>query len=518
MTIYSGNITPNKPDSYTKEEAEELFVSKTTQINGKPLNSDITITSSDVGALPSDTVIPTVPTNISSFNNDAGYLTQHQDISGKQDVLTAGNNIDITSNVISAVVPSTTPRFSINNGNKNNQGTADILSYSGSTLSFKVDDGTNYAPLSATTGYSGEQLEKTSLSTVDVSSLANGTYNVFVPKTGTQPYLLANTIFVQAEKPADTPTDTIPQMTSNTSPYGTVTTTTTNQPNSAFYLFRQGEISDVYWGGVTYYACIGRDTPSNRTFTYTYDENYQPLAGTYQVKYTKHSSDPAQVNKISVTLTDNTSVQIWSGYTYDSLQQTFTVSSPIKSITLTASGSINDNKNLGSLQLLKPAITAEGTLWVNNGVEPLEVQARDNNAQWQAFNDILCGTVTVASGAITAVTQPQFNKFSTVNMHNISTVAHEDIRDKIDTINTTLISVNRTGTTSYQGLTKLYDSTGSATDGTMTQNAITTALGNKQDALTGLTASVTELNYCAGVTSNIQEQLNALSQRIAAIE
>ena len=27
--------------------------------------------------------IPVVPTNVSDFNNDAGYLTQHQDISGK---------------------------------------------------------------------------------------------------------------------------------------------------------------------------------------------------------------------------------------------------------------------------------------------------------------------------------------------------------------------------------------------------------------------------------------------------
>ena len=27
--------------------------------------------------------IPTVPTQVSAFNNDAGYLTQHQDISGK---------------------------------------------------------------------------------------------------------------------------------------------------------------------------------------------------------------------------------------------------------------------------------------------------------------------------------------------------------------------------------------------------------------------------------------------------
>lgn len=32
--------------------------------------------------------IPIIPTNISAFNNDAGYLTQHQDISGKQDIIT----------------------------------------------------------------------------------------------------------------------------------------------------------------------------------------------------------------------------------------------------------------------------------------------------------------------------------------------------------------------------------------------------------------------------------------------
>ena len=34
------------------------------------------------------TEIPTVPTNVSAFTNDAGYLTEHQDISGKQDVIT----------------------------------------------------------------------------------------------------------------------------------------------------------------------------------------------------------------------------------------------------------------------------------------------------------------------------------------------------------------------------------------------------------------------------------------------
>lgn len=33
--------------------------------------------------------IPTVPTNVGAFTNDAGYLTQHQDISGKADIGTA---------------------------------------------------------------------------------------------------------------------------------------------------------------------------------------------------------------------------------------------------------------------------------------------------------------------------------------------------------------------------------------------------------------------------------------------
>lgn len=44
-----------------------------------------TYTAQEVGALPADTIIPTVPTNVSAFTNDAGYLTQHQDISGKAD-------------------------------------------------------------------------------------------------------------------------------------------------------------------------------------------------------------------------------------------------------------------------------------------------------------------------------------------------------------------------------------------------------------------------------------------------
>lgn len=40
------------------------------------------VTVESIGALPNTTVIPTVPTNVSAFINDAGYLTEHQSLNG----------------------------------------------------------------------------------------------------------------------------------------------------------------------------------------------------------------------------------------------------------------------------------------------------------------------------------------------------------------------------------------------------------------------------------------------------
>lgn len=45
-------------------------------VNGK--TGVVSLTASDVGALPDTTEIPAVPTNVSAFTNDAGYLTEHQ--------------------------------------------------------------------------------------------------------------------------------------------------------------------------------------------------------------------------------------------------------------------------------------------------------------------------------------------------------------------------------------------------------------------------------------------------------
>ena len=59
-------------DTYTKTEVDEALEGKLSTADAKGF------------ALKNE--IPTVPTNVSAFTNDAGYLTEHQDISGKVDI------------------------------------------------------------------------------------------------------------------------------------------------------------------------------------------------------------------------------------------------------------------------------------------------------------------------------------------------------------------------------------------------------------------------------------------------
>ena len=62
-------------------------------------------------------IIPTVPTNVSAFNNDAGYLTAHQDISGKANsadlatVATSGSYNDLTDKPTIPIVPTNVSDF-----------------------------------------------------------------------------------------------------------------------------------------------------------------------------------------------------------------------------------------------------------------------------------------------------------------------------------------------------------------------------------------------------------------------
>lgn len=78
---------------YNKEELDQMFKGKQNTLTVKQaenLNADHSKYLTEHQSLKDyakKTELPTVPVNVSAFNNDAGYLTEHQDISGKQDVI-----------------------------------------------------------------------------------------------------------------------------------------------------------------------------------------------------------------------------------------------------------------------------------------------------------------------------------------------------------------------------------------------------------------------------------------------
>lgn len=81
----------------TVENVDYSNVINKPQINNVTLSgnnslNDLGIQPAGNYALSSD--IPTVPTNISAFTNDVGYLTEHQDITGKEDITNKTTTID----------------------------------------------------------------------------------------------------------------------------------------------------------------------------------------------------------------------------------------------------------------------------------------------------------------------------------------------------------------------------------------------------------------------------------------
>ena len=91
-------ILVNGVEQIINEKSVNLDVPTNSEFNTHVNNSNIHITSEertkwnnksdfsgDYNDLTNQPIIPTVPSNVSAFNNDAGYLTEHQDISGKAD-------------------------------------------------------------------------------------------------------------------------------------------------------------------------------------------------------------------------------------------------------------------------------------------------------------------------------------------------------------------------------------------------------------------------------------------------
>ena len=71
---------------------------------------NVNLTPADIGALPDNTEIPVVPTNIGAFDNDVGYLTQHQSLTDypkKTELANVATSGDYTDLINTPTIPST---------------------------------------------------------------------------------------------------------------------------------------------------------------------------------------------------------------------------------------------------------------------------------------------------------------------------------------------------------------------------------------------------------------------------
>jgi hypothetical protein len=140
MVAYSGSYedlhdTPTIPDPVTVDSA--LSSTSTNPVQNKVINTALAgkaaashthvagdvsglatvATSGSYNDLSNKPTIPVVPTNVSAFTNDAGYLTQHQDISGKANtadlatVAFSGSYNDLSNKPTIPTVPTNVSAF-----------------------------------------------------------------------------------------------------------------------------------------------------------------------------------------------------------------------------------------------------------------------------------------------------------------------------------------------------------------------------------------------------------------------
>ena len=103
--VYDTAYIPHRKDNISRFNNDVGYLTSHQDISGKANTADLATvaTSGSYNDLTNKPTIPTVPTNISSFTNDAGYLTQHQDISGKANssdlatVATSGSYNDLSN-------------------------------------------------------------------------------------------------------------------------------------------------------------------------------------------------------------------------------------------------------------------------------------------------------------------------------------------------------------------------------------------------------------------------------------
>lgn len=160
--------------------------------------------SSDLDAVNKSQLDSAMATNATETSLGTVRIATEEEALAGEDDLTAISPLK-AKKIISTLATST--RFAVNSGNATDRKPDLLAGQFTGTLSFKVDNGISYAPLTATTA-DAESFTLNSIASVDVSGLMNGTYNVFISPEGTAK-VFANNVYRQQSQPATLNTNDI---------------------------------------------------------------------------------------------------------------------------------------------------------------------------------------------------------------------------------------------------------------------------------------------------------------------
>lgn len=332
-----------------------------------------------------------------------------------------------------------TVNFSMNSGNVNSSGNADLLAYSGGTLSTKTD-GTY--PNAVGTNASGTLVTLSETKTLDMSSYLNGTYNVLLKADGTlEAYI--NTIYTKKYEPTQLTNSLNSTNTGCAISNGVATASSgayillPSAPSLSTASSWEFKTKYTFITSSSYPTIIGSSTSNYYGFPTLYN-----VSGALCVCLTSTGSNWNIASNTSTGLSMVNGTTYYFKFGYDGTQYylkyntdgsenyttQWTLTSSFKAYVTVAPMLMNMGYNLstyysaGSMDLTKTSIKINGSLWweayptiksddiwLNTSTDRLAAKKYDGSA-WSDYDGIPIGTVTVTNGTVSTVTTNPYNQ------------------------------------------------------------------------------------------------------------
>lgn len=402
--------------------------------------------------------------NVSSLANDAGYLTEHQSLSGKQDVISdlatirSGAALGATAVQPSDLpdIPSANPIFCVNSGNVNSSGEGDLIG----TANYNTVTNTNYT----IAGYNGFSASVSSgiITGVDLDGGNNAHGYLISPSIGTISSTDTFEFIIKIlnfnggtsfkfgyTKSTDTNNKEEILSIGTTGAYlkyGWNTVLDARWTNGANYWFKcsysNGTLTTYWSGDGIYYSVINTESISpSYSSDYTYAYIYIPASTAFDATETSFSINNVDKWELIQSVSSINSLSFKVGNTYDEVKATNGQGKTFEleefddlDLSEAANGTYNlfvneDGEtyalaNTVYIQKAQPTMSS-GDVWVNTSKYPYEITKNGTEGD---FEDIPFGKITITTDAsnnklITSSETFKFNRF-TVIATELSTVAY----------------------------------------------------------------------------------------------